>query len=155
MIPFLPRIGEGLKSEHQIFHMAKIPEFETVDEEVEFWETHSTADYWDGMEKAAFEVDRHRNLLHPKLIFLADQPTRCPRCQNEVDDVVIQYVTVQNGRLVMIRDVPALRCRVNGHEYMLEKTLDQVEQVLTLEKMQKLRPAEMLHVPVFKLGVAA
>lgn len=135
--------------------MAKVPEFETVDEEVEFWETHSTADYWEDMEKAEFQLEPHRNLLHPKLIFLVDRPTRCPRCHNEVDDVFIQYVALRNGRLVMIRDVLALRCRVNGHEYMLEKTLDQVEQVLDPEELQKLRPAEILHVPVYKLGRAA
>jgi hypothetical protein len=73
----------------------------------------------------------------------------------DLEETVIQYVTLHDGRLVMIRDVAALRCRVNGHEYMLEKTLDQVEQVLNLEKTQKLRPAEILHVPVFKLGTAA
>ncbi|KAA0227844.1 hypothetical protein EDS67_14870 [candidate division KSB1 bacterium] len=135
--------------------MAEVPQFETVDDEVEFWETHSTADYWDDMEKAEFQLEPHRNLLHPKLIFLADRPARCPRCHHEVDEVFIQFVAMQDGRLVMIRDVPALRCRVNGHEYMLERTLDQVEHVLNLENLQKLRPAEMLHVPVFKLGVAA
>jgi YgiT-type zinc finger domain-containing protein len=135
--------------------MAKPLEFETVDEEVEFWESHSTADYWDDMEKVEFEADLHRNLLHPKLVFIADQPTQCPRCHHDLEETAIQYVTLHDGRLVMIRDVPALRCRVNGHEYILEKTLDQVEQVLTLEKTQKLRPTEMLHVPVFKLGMAA
>lgn len=134
--------------------MAKPLEFETVNEEVEFWESHSTADYWDDMEKVEFEVDLHRNLLHPKLVFIADQPAQCPRCRHNLLDTAIQYVTLHDGRLVMIRDVPALRC-VNGHEYMLEKTLDQVEQILNLEKTQKLRPAEMLHVPVFKLGMAA
>ncbi len=135
--------------------MAKPLEFETVDEEVAFWETHSTADYWDDMEKVEFDVDRHRNLLHPKLVFIADQPAQCPRCRHDLEETVIQYAVLHDGRLVMIRDVPALRCRVNGHEYMLEKTLDQIEQVLALEKAQKLRPEEMLRVPVFKLGIAA
>ncbi len=135
--------------------MAKPLEFETIEEEVEFWESHSTADYWDDMEKVEFEVDLHRNLLHPKLVFLSDQPTQCPRCHNDLEETVIQHVTLHDGRLVIIRDVPALRCRVNTHEYMLEKTLDQIEQVLNLEKTQKLPPAEMLHVPVFKLGMAA
>jgi hypothetical protein len=135
--------------------MAKPREFETVREEVEFLESHSTADYWDDMEKAEFEVDLHRNLLHPKLIFIADQPTACPRCHGDLEENHIQYVTLHDRHLVMIRDVPALRCRAKGHEYMLEKTLDQVELVLNLGKTQELRPTEMLHVPVFKLGIAA
>jgi len=135
--------------------MEKTLDFETLDEEVEFWESHSSADYWEDMEKVDFDVDLHRNLLHPKLVFITDQPTQCPRCHHDLEETVIPYVTWDNGHLVIIRDVPVLRCRANGHEYMLEKTLDQVEQLLNLEKTQKLRPAEMLHVPVFKLGMAA
>lgn len=29
--------------------MAKIPDFKTIEEEREFWTTHSSADYWDDM----------------------------------------------------------------------------------------------------------
>ncbi|MEK7729403.1 MAG: hypothetical protein AAB354_13395, partial [candidate division KSB1 bacterium] len=83
------------------------------------------------------------------------RPTRCARCHGELEESIIQYVTFFDGRLVVISDVPMLRCRANGHEYMLEKTLDEVEQVLRLDKAQKLRPTEMMHVPVFKLGMAA
>jgi hypothetical protein len=32
--------------------MAKTLDFETLDEEVEFWESNSSADYWADMEKA-------------------------------------------------------------------------------------------------------
>jgi hypothetical protein len=135
--------------------MKKTLDFETLDEEVEFWESHSSADYWNDMERVEFDVDLHRNLLHPKLVFLADHPAQCPRCHHDLEETIIQYVTFDNGHLVIIRDVPVLRCQANGHEYMLEKTLDQVEQLLNLEKTQKLRPDEMLHVPVFKLGMAA
>lgn len=135
--------------------MEKTLDFETLEEEVEFWETHSSADYWDEMETVEFDIDLHRNLLHPKLIFISDQPTKCPRCKQDLEETEIQYVTWHNGHLVIIRDVPVLCCRVNGHEYMLEKTLDQVEQLLNLEKTQKLRPSETIHVPVFKLEMAA
>lgn len=135
--------------------MAKSPAFETVDAEVEYWESHSTTPHWDEMEKVDFEIDLPRNLLHPKLVYLADQPTRCPRCHGELEETMIQYVIFLDGRLVMISDVPVLRCGANRHEYMLEKTLDEVEQVLHLDKTKKLRPVEMMHVPVFKLGMAA
>jgi len=30
--------------------MPKIPKFKTLEEESEFWDTHSAADYWDDME---------------------------------------------------------------------------------------------------------
>jgi hypothetical protein len=35
----------------------KIPEMSSYDEIVEFWETHSLADYWDETEPAEFEID--------------------------------------------------------------------------------------------------
>jgi hypothetical protein len=135
--------------------MAETPDFKTLDEEVEFWESHDSADYWKDMDEVEFEVDLHRNLLHPKLVFLTDRPTQCPRCQHDLEDTVIQYVTWSNGHLVVIRDVPMLRCRANGHEFMLEQTLDQVEQLLNQEKAQKLQPTETIHVPVFRLEMAA
>lgn len=134
--------------------MPKAPDFKTIEEEVEFWESHDSAEYWKDMEKVEFDVNFHQNLLHPKLIFLAEKPDQCPRCQSELNDKIIQYVTLQNGHLVVVREVPVLQCRVNGHEYMLEKTLDQVEQILKLEQTQKIQPSETMNVPVFTLGMA-
>lgn len=32
--------------------MKKIPEFKSIKEEREFWASHSSADYWDDMEKS-------------------------------------------------------------------------------------------------------
>jgi hypothetical protein len=68
-----------------------------------------------------------------------------------LEDIVIEYVIWNNEHLLVIRDVPALRCRANGHEYILEKTLDDVERLLGLEKTRKLQPTETIQVPVFSL----
>ncbi len=135
--------------------MTKIPDFKTLDEAVEFWESHDSADYQDDMEKVTFEVDLQRNLVHPKLVVLTHRPEHCPRCQHDLDDVVIEYIIGNNGYLLIIRDVPALRCRASGHEYILEKTLDDVERLLGLEKTHKLQPSETIQVPVFSLKMAA
>ena len=135
--------------------MAKIPAFKTQDEAVEFWETHDSADYWEDMEEVLFEVTLHQNLFHPKLIVLTHRPEYCPRCQHDLDDAVIEYAARNNGHLLVIRDVPALRCRANGHEYILEKTLDDVERLLALEKTRKLQPSETIQVPVFSLKMTA
>ncbi len=40
--------------------MAKIPEFKTKEEERKFWETHSSADYWDDMQDADDEFQPPR-----------------------------------------------------------------------------------------------
>jgi hypothetical protein len=37
-----------------------IPEFRTLEEIAEFWDTHSTADYFDRTEEVRFEVDLGR-----------------------------------------------------------------------------------------------
>jgi hypothetical protein len=135
--------------------MAKIPDFKTLDEEVEFWETHDSANYWEDMEEVTFEVALRKNFLHPKLIVLTHRPEYCPRCQHDLHDTVIEYVARNNGHLLVIRDVPALRCRANGHEYILEKTLDDVERLLDLEKTRELQPSETIQVPVFSLKMTA
>jgi YgiT-type zinc finger domain-containing protein len=135
--------------------MAKIPDFQTLDEAVEFWESHDSTDYWEDMEEVGFEVDLRRDLLHPKLVVLTHRPEHCPRCQHDLEDIVIEYVIWNNEHLLVIRDVPALRCRANGHEYILEKTLDDVERLLGLEKTRKLQPTETIQVPVFSLKMTA
>ena len=135
--------------------MAKIPEFKTLDEAVEFWESHDSTDYWEDTEEVQFEVDLHQNLVHPKLIVLTHRPEHCPRCQHNLNDIIIEYVVSDDERLLVIRDVPALRCQINGHEYILEKTLAEVEHLLELEKKEKLQPTATLNVPVFSLKTAA
>lgn len=134
--------------------MTKSLDFKSIDDEVEFWESHDSAEYWNDMEAVEFDVDLHQNLLHPRLVFLTNQPEHCPRCHQDLEYAEIQYVTWYNGHLMIIREVPILRCQLYGHEYMLEKTLDRIEQLLALEKTQKLQPAEMINVPVFKLEAA-
>ncbi len=135
--------------------MPKIPNFKTLDEAVDFWETHDSTEYWQDMEEVTFEVELHRNLLHPKLTILAYRPEHCPRCRQNLDDIVIEYIGRNNDRLLIIRDVPALRCQVNGHQYVLEETFDKVEQLLELEKTHRVQPTERLSVPVFSLRKAA
>ena len=98
--------------------MEKIPDFKALDEAVEFWESHDSTDYLDDMEEVEFEVDLHQNLLHPKLVVLTHRPNRCPRCRHDLDNIMIEYITWNKGHLLIIRDVPTLRCRVNGHEYI-------------------------------------
>ncbi len=141
--------------------MAKIAELETLNktadievlkEIAEFWESQDSADDWRDMETVEFEVDLHKNLLHPKLTVLTHRPVHCPRCQSDFDDIHIEYMTLVDGQFLVIRDVPALRCQRQGHEYSLEKTMDEVEHLLNLQKQEKLQPKTILSVPVFSLA---
>lgn len=134
--------------------MAKIPDFKTLDEAVEFWETHDSADYFDDMQEVRFDVELCQNLLYPKLVILTHRPEYCPRCRQVLENIVIEYVVWNNGHLVVIRDVPALQCRVGEHKYLLEKTYGHIERLLNREITQELQPTETLQVPVFSLKIA-
>jgi YgiT-type zinc finger domain-containing protein len=131
--------------------MAKIPEFNNLDEAVEFWESHDTVDYWDNMEDVTFEVALYKNLLYPDLTVLTHRPAHCPGSQEDFEEIVIEYVTIANERLLVIRDVPVLQCQKSGKKYILEETLSKIEYLLTLEKEEKVSPGETLSVPVFSL----
>ena len=72
-----------------------------------------------------------------------------------MEEVTIQYADWSSDHLLIIRDVPALRCKTNGHEYVLEEVLDQIESLLELERAHRLKPAETMEVPVFSLRTAA
>lgn len=114
----------------------------------EFWDTHDLGDYWPETYPVEFEIEPLKNLLHPKLITLSQEPVHCPRCHQNLMSVMINYVAWQQGNLLIIRDVPAFRCQGIGHEYILEETLDQIESLLTLEHPQ---PIEIVQTPVFSL----
>lgn len=129
--------------------MTKIPEFETLTEAVEFWETHDSADYWDDLTEVDIKFDIYKNLLHPRLTVLTHRPPRCPRCQHDFEDISIEYVVSIEGRLIIIRNVPAFRCQTNNHEYILEEIIDDIEHLLALEQQAHLQPTTTLQVPVF------
>ncbi len=40
---------------------SKLPRFESLDELVEFFDTHDMGEYWEGMPKASFEIDLKKN----------------------------------------------------------------------------------------------
>lgn len=135
--------------------MAKLPDFNSVDEEIKFWEKHDSAEYWEELEESDFEVDLHSNLLHPRLVVLAHEPEGSYGESLKLEPIVIEYVTQHDGRLVIIRDVPAYYSATTGREYILEAKLDQIERLLELEQTNKVKPVDTLQVPVFDLEMAA
>ncbi len=135
--------------------MPKIPNFETLEETVAFWESQDSADYWPEMEKVNFEVNLHKNLFHPHLTVLAYRPEHCPGSQQVFEDILIEYVTSVEGRLMVIQDVPALQCAEGGKKYILEETVEKIERLLELDKAAKVQPNATLNVPIFSLKVAA
>jgi hypothetical protein len=134
--------------------MTKIPDFTTLDEAVDFWETHDSAEYFDEMQEVSFDVELHQPLFYPNVVILTHQPDHCPRCHQSLEPLVIEYVVWNSGHLIVIRDVPVLQCRVNTHTYMLEKTYNHIEHLLELETTQKLQPTETIQTPVFSLRMA-
>lgn len=114
--------------------MEKLPDFETLDEEIAFWESQDSSPYFKDMKEESFDVKLHKNLLHPKLVVLNQKPEHCPRCRNHLERVEIEYVAWKKGKIVVIQNVPAFRCPAFRHEYILESTLDRIENLFTLEK---------------------
>ncbi|MCL4867374.1 MAG: BrnA antitoxin family protein [Anaerolineae bacterium] len=130
--------------------MSKLPEFKTIAEEVAFWESHSTADYWDESEIVHFDVDVYHNLLGDDPTILLEKSDYCPRCQQSLVHVSLEYLTQNHGHLVSVRDVPAYQCD-KGHIYMMAETFDLLLDLLEKENQQRIIPVEILHVPVFHL----
>lgn len=108
-----------------------IPNFQTIDEAVSFWETNDSADFWDEMEEVEFDVELRQNILGAQPIVLAFRPQNCPQCGQEFEDVQIEYLVNDSGRLLMVRDLPVLHCQGNGHLFVLEEIIDRLEPLLT------------------------
>lgn len=135
--------------------MAQIREFETIDEEVAFWESNDSVDYWVEMEDVDFEVDLQTKSLYPKLAVLEREPEAAPNSQTEFEPITIEYVAHLEDHIVVIRDVPAYQSKRDGRRYVLEEILTQVAQLLVLESTNAVQPLDTLQVPVFSLKAAA
>ena len=134
----------------QAIVMKNIPNFQTIDEAVSFWETHDSAEFWNEMEEVEFEVELRRNLLGVQPVILAYRPHNCPQCGQEFEDVQIEYLLNDNGQLLMVRDLPVLCCQGNGHLFVLEETIDRLEQLMTLEGRNQIKPVSSLTIPVYE-----
>lgn len=132
--------------------MKNIPNFQTIDEAVSFWETNDSADFWDEMEEVEFDVELRQNILGAQPIVLAFRPQNCPQCGQEFEDVQIEYLVNDSGRLLMVRDLPVLRCQGNGHLFVLEETIDRLEQLMTLEGRNQIKPVSSLTIPVYEFA---
>lgn len=130
--------------------MKNIPNFETIDEAVFFWESHDSADFWDEMEEVEFDVELRRNLLGAQPAILAYRPPNCPQCEKEFEEVQIEYLLNDSGRLLMVRDLPVLRCQGDGHLFVLEETIDRLEQLMILEGRNQIKPVASLTIPVYE-----
>ena len=117
----------------------------------EEWEAREATEDLAASDVIEFEVDLRRDLLHPRLVVLTHQPETCPRCGGELRDVAIEYMTRIQSGLVVIRDVPVLRCLSQGHEFLLETTLDRLEALIEPRQTERVEPKEMLQIPVFQL----
>lgn len=104
------------------------------EEMISFWETNDSADFWDDMEEVDVEVDLVKSPLATKPTILAFRPDRCPRCRDKIQDVTIEYLVDDSGRLLMIRDLPALRCE-QDHLFIVEETFDKLQPLIALEKL--------------------
>ena len=56
----------------------------------------------------------------------------------------------ESGRLLMVRDLPVLRCQGNGHVFVLEETIDRLEQLMALQGQNQIKPVSSLIIPVYE-----
>ncbi len=122
----------------------------TLEDAISFLEAYDSADFWDEMEEIGVDVELRQSILTAKPIILAYRLDDCPRCGAGIQDSRIEYLVDDGGHLLMIRDLPVLRCDGEGHLYMLEETFDKVQHLIALERLQKVKPTTTLTIPVFE-----
>jgi hypothetical protein len=133
----------------------KLPIFNTVAEEVEFWETHSLADYWDELEDARISVDLRPRQVSPPIATLKRSQSTCPIDHSYLLRTVVDYSGWSQGHLLLLRRVPVLECEEHGHRFFTSTTARQIETVFETDREGKLQPDETMTVPVIIMKQAA
>ena len=98
--------------------MAKIPEFKSVKEAAEFWDTHDTTEYFDDMEDAELSVKGEQSLS--------------PRCEHCGDILLSRYIDLDilDGALAL-HNARQLYCRRCGHTIRLAPETEALVEALS------------------------
>lgn len=59
------------------------------------------------------------------------RPTHCSRCGTALMDATITYEVIVRDELYQIEDVPALKCRDCGEEWIEQEVRDNIQQMIT------------------------
>lgn len=78
----------------------------------------------------------------------------CLICGSKLVEKIIDYSDWNNGRLLVIREVPVRECEANRHRFFQAKVARSLETLFEAEKQEQLEPVEVMEVPVFKLEMA-
>lgn len=89
-----------------------------------------------------------------KVKTMKNEQNNCPICGSELCEKVIDYSDWHNKHLVVVRDVPVRECETNGHRFFQARVARSLEKLFAAEKQAKVKPVEVMQVPVFKLEVA-
>lgn len=79
----------------------------------------------------------------------------CPICGSQIIEKIITYSDWNEGHLLVVREVPVRECEVNGHRFFNAKVAHSLEQLFEADRQGRLKPVEIMEVPVVKLDLAA
>jgi len=112
----------------------KLPELRTREEAAQFWDTHSSADYWDDLEEVKLEID-------PRIKSPRDLSPRCPLDQKVL---LTRYIDLylSNGR-VKLEKIEELYCR-EGHYARFSPEAEQlIREIQGVLKRVHLKPVQL------------
>jgi YgiT-type zinc finger domain-containing protein len=87
--------------------------------------------------------------------FMENEKNVCPICGSKIIEKTINYSDWNEGRLLVVRDVPVRECEANGHRFFQAKVARSLELVFEADRRGQLKPIEIMKVPVVKLDLAA
>ena len=79
----------------------------------------------------------------------------CPICGSKIVNKIINYSDWNGEHLLVVREVPVRECKANGHRFFDAKVARSLEQLFEADRQGRLKPVEIMEVPVVKLDLAA
>ena len=79
----------------------------------------------------------------------------CPICGSKIVETMIDYSDWSGDRLLVVREVPVRECETNGHRFFQANVARSLEQLFEADRQGRLKPVEMMEVPVVRLDLAA
>ena len=86
---------------------------------------------------------------------MPEETNVCPICGSPLIEKVIDYNDWSAEHLLVVRGVPVRECEENGHRFFHAQVARSLDWLFQADQQGRLKPIEVMQVPVVELSMAA
>ena len=82
---------------------------------------------------------------------IRDETGICAICGSPLVNRTIDYIDRNDGRYLIVHNVPVRECAENGHQFFHASVAKKIERLFELDRQRVLKPTRIVSVPMVEL----